>query len=118
MAASHHFHKGSTRGQLLPRGHRGNNMIRKFVIAAGIAAIAISFASTESFAKKKSHKAKEPKCSAGQMCTVKLDKTGKVTRWAQVKECNYKGKMSTDVFPCYTPSGMCPAATCKSPKKK
>jgi hypothetical protein len=93
-------------------------MIKKLILAAGVAAIAISFASTESFAKKKSHKAKEPKCTMGQMCTVKLDKTGQVTRWAQVKECNYKGKMSTDVFPCYTPSGMCPAATCKSPKKK
>jgi hypothetical protein len=93
-------------------------MIKKLILAAGVAAIAISFAPAESFAKKKSHKAKEPKCSVGQMCTVKLDKTGKVTRWAQVKECNYKGKMSTDVFPCYTPSGMCPAATCKSPKKK
>jgi hypothetical protein len=93
-------------------------MIKKFVIAAGISAIALSFASTESFAKRKSHKAKQPKCSTGQMCTVKLDKTGRVTRWAQVKECNYKGTMSTGVFPCYTPSGMCPAATCKSSKKK
>ena len=88
-------------------------MIKKLILAAGVAAIAISFAPVESFAKK-SHK--EPRCSVGQMCTVKFDKTGKVTRWAQVKECNYRGKMSTDVFPCYTPSGMCPAATCKSKK--
>jgi hypothetical protein len=89
-------------------------MIKKLVLAAGVAAIAISFAPAESFAK--SHKAKEPRCSVGQMCTVKFDNTGKVTRWAQVKECNYKGRMSTDVFPCYTPSGMCPAATCRSKK--
>jgi hypothetical protein len=90
------------------------NTIKKLILVAAATAVAISFSPTASFAKK-THKAKEPKCSMGQTCTEKLDKTGKVTGWASVMTCSPRGKMYRTVFPCYTPSGMCPA-TCKSKK--
>jgi hypothetical protein len=91
------------------------NMIRKFILAAAATAVATSFLPPSSFAKK-SHKAKEPPCSVGQACKDKPDKVSKITGWATVKRCSYEGKMYQDVCPCYTPGGMCPAATCKSKK--
>jgi hypothetical protein len=95
------------------------NMIRKFILAAAATAVATSFLPTSSLAKK-SHKAKEPPCSVGQACMDKPDKISQSTGWVTVKRCSYegKGKMYQDVFPCYRPSGVCPAATCKSKKSK
>ena len=94
-------------------------MIRKFILAAAATAVAISFLPPSSFAKK-SHKAKEPPCSVGQACMDKPEGASKFTGFVTVKRCSYdgKGKMYQDVFPCFAPSGMCPAATCKSKKKK
>jgi hypothetical protein len=43
------------------------NTIRKFILAVVATAVATSFLSTSSFAKK-SHKAKEQSCSVGQVC--------------------------------------------------
>jgi hypothetical protein len=48
----------------------------------------------------------------------KPDKVSQFTGWVTVKRCSYQGKMYQDVFPCYRPSGVCPAATCKSKKSK
>jgi hypothetical protein len=95
------------------------NMIKKLILAAAAMAVATSFLPTSSFAKK-SHKAKEPPCSVGQACMDKPDKVSQFTGWVTVKRCSYegKGKMYQDVFPCYRPGGMCPAATCKSKKSK
>jgi hypothetical protein len=100
-------------------GKKPMNMIRKFILAAAATAVATSFLPSSSFAKK-SHKVKEPPCSAGQACTDKPDKVSNFTGWVTVKRCSYdgKGKMYQDVFPCYTPGGACPVATCKSKKKK
>jgi hypothetical protein len=91
------------------------NMTRKLILAAAATAVATSLLPPSSFAKK-SHKAKEPPCSMGQVCTEKFDKIGKVTGWASVQRCVYEGKMYRTIAPCYVPSGMCPAATCKSKK--
>jgi hypothetical protein len=93
---------------------RVTNMNKKLAIGAAAAALAISFAPTASPAKGM-HKQKAAKCSMGETCTEKLDKTGKVTGWANVDTCSPKGKMYRVVFPCYTPSGTCPP-TCKSTK--
>lgn len=95
---------------------RGVNMIRKFILVAAATAVATSFLPSSSFAKK-SHKAKEPPCSVGQACTDKPGNVSKITGWVTVKRCSYEGKMYQDVFPCYAPGGMCPAAACKSKKK-
>jgi hypothetical protein len=90
-------------------------MVKKLVLIAAATAVAIALSPTDAFAKKK---AKEPKCTpVGALCTMKLDKVGQATGWARIKECNYKGQMQTNIFPCYKPGGMCPAATCKSSKK-
>ena len=89
--------------------------IRKFVVAAAAAAVAISFLPSLALAKK-AHKAKEPVCSFGQACMDKPAKVSQATGWVTVKRCSYEGKMYQDVFPCFRPSGACPAATCK-PKK-
>jgi hypothetical protein len=94
---------------------RGFNMIRKFILAAAAVAVATSLFAPSSFAKK-SHKAKEPPCSVGQACTDKSGNVSKFTGWVTVKRCSYEGKMYQDVFPCFRPSGACPAATCKSKK--
>jgi hypothetical protein len=93
------------------------NMIRKFILAAAATAVATSFLPSSSFAKK-SHKAKALPCSVSQACTDKPDKVSQFTGWVTVKRCSYQGKMYQDVFPCYRPSGVCPAATCKSKKSK
>ena len=96
-------------------------MIRTFILAAAATAIATSFLPSSSFAKK-AHKAKEPPCSVGQACMDKPSGVSKFTGWQTAKRCGYdakgKGKMYQDVFPCYAPGGMCPAAVCKSTKKK
>jgi len=89
-------------------------MFKKLIVGAAAAALAGSFAPTASFAKRM-HEQKGPKCSVGETCTEKLDKTGKVTGWANVDTCSPKGKMYRMVFPCYTPSGTCPPA-CRSKK--
>ena len=89
--------------------------IRKSIVAATAAAVAISFLPSPAFAKK-AHKAKEPLCSFGQACTDKPAKVSQATGWVTVKRCSYEGKMFQDVFPCFRPSGACPVATCK-PKK-
>ena len=91
-------------------------MIKKLIVVTAAMAVATSFLPTSSFAKK-SHKGKEPPCSVGQACMDKPDKIGKFTGWATIKRCSYEGKMYQDVFPCYTPSGTCPAAACKSKKR-
>ena len=90
-------------------------MIRKFVVAAAAAAVALSLLPASSFAK--SHKAKAAVCSFGQACTDKPTGVSKATGWSTVKRCSYEShKMYQDVFPCYRPGGACPAATCKSTK--
>ena len=91
------------------------NMIRKLVVAAAAVAVAISLLPASSLAK--SHKAKAPACSFGQACIDKPEKVSQATGWSTVKRCSYEShKMYQDVFPCYRPGGMCPAAVCKSKK--
>ena len=87
-------------------------MIRKFILVAAATAVATSFSPSSSFAKK-SHKAKEPPCSVGQVCMKKPDKAG----WGKVMRCTYDGKMVRDFYPCNVRSGMCPTAICKAKKK-
>lgn len=85
-------------------------MIKKLIVAAATIAVAISFAPTASFAKKK---AKEAKCAVvGSMCTKKLDKVGQHTGWANTKTCYPNHKLYLSTFPCYKAGGMCPAAKC------
>ena len=92
------------------------DMIRKSIIVAAAVAIATSLSPASSFAK--SHRAKAPACSFGQACIDKPAKISQVTGWSTVKRCSYEShKMYQDVFPCYRPGGMCPAAVCKSKKK-
>jgi hypothetical protein len=91
-------------------------MIRKLIVAAAAAAIVVALLPDVSAAKRV-HRAKAPKCHAGDICTEKLDKVGKVTGWASVKTCTEQHKMARTPFPCYAPSGACPPATCKSKKK-
>ena len=88
-------------------------MIRKFILAAAATAVATSFLPSSSFAKK-SHKAKEPPCSVGQVCMNKPDKAG----WGFVLRCTYDRKVIQDFSPCNVRSGMCPTTICKSKKKK
>jgi hypothetical protein len=88
------------------------DMIRKFILAAAATAVATSFLPSSSFAKK------ALPCSVSQACMDKPDKVSQFTGWVTVKRCSYQGKMYQDVFPCYRPGGMCPAATCKSKKSK
>jgi hypothetical protein len=92
------------------------NAIRKFVLASAAAALATSLLPSSSFAK--AHKAKERPCSFGQACTNKPAGASKATGWMTAQRCSYEShKMYADLFPCYAPSGACPAATCKSKKK-
>jgi hypothetical protein len=92
-------------------------IIRQFVVAAAAAAIATALLPPSSFAKT-SHKAKEPKCTFGQACTVKPAGVSKTTGWVTTQRCSYEShKMYADLFPCYQPGGACPAATCKGKKK-
>jgi hypothetical protein len=82
-------------------------MIKKVILAAAIAAIAVSFAPAASFAKKM-HKQKVAKCGMGAMCTDKPDAKGMSRGWANVKACAPDGKMYRVIFgTCYVPSGMC-----------
>ena len=92
-----------------PSGSHGSTtMIKKLLLAAVVTAIAVSFAPTASFAKKK-HKEKVAKCSVvGAMCTKKLDKVGKATGWANMKMCYPNGKMYLALPICYVPNGSCP----------
>ena len=91
-------------------------MIRKFIVAAAALAVAAAFLPPSAFAK--AHKAKEPPCNFGQACTDKPAKVSKATGWVTTKRCSYEThKMYADLFPCYQPGGMCPAATCKAKKK-
>lgn len=76
--------------------------MKKIVLAVAVAAAAVSFASTPSFAMKKHHKMS--KCTPGHMTTGKTDKMG----WAPVMGCGADGKMYNMVMRCYTASGMCP----------
>lgn len=76
-------------------------MVKKIVLAAAVAAVAVAFAPTASFAKKthKSHK-----CAVGHMVTGKPNSMG----WAPVAGCGMDGKMYRMPAMCYTASGMCP----------
>lgn len=78
-------------------------MIKKIVLTAAVAAFAVSFAPTASFAKKM-HKHHAHKCTMGHMMTGKPNSMG----WAQVKGCGADGKIYTMPAMCYTASGMCP----------
>lgn len=78
-------------------------MIKKIVLTAAVAAFAVSFAPTASFAKKM-HKHHAHKCTMGHMVTGKADNMG----WAPVMGCGADGKMYNMVMRCYTASGMCP----------
>jgi hypothetical protein len=92
------------------------NTIRKSIVAAIAVAVAVSFLPPSAFAKK-SHKAKAPPCSFGQTCTDKPAKISQATGWVTTQRCSYEShKMNADLFPCYWPSGACPAATCKAKK--
>jgi len=93
------------------------NMIRKSIFMGAVVAVAISLLPPSAFAKK-SHKAKEPPCTFGQACTNKPAGVSKATGWVTTQRCSYEShKMYADLFPCYQPGGMCPAATCKAKKK-
>jgi ABC-type oligopeptide transport system substrate-binding subunit len=72
------------------------NMIRKSIVAAIAVAVATSLLSPSAFA------------------TAKISQA---TGWVTTKRCSYEShKMYADLFPCYRPGGMCPAATCKAKK--
>jgi hypothetical protein len=77
-------------------------MIKKIVLAITVAAVAVSFAPTLSFAKKM--KAPKP-CTMGTMAAGKPNSTG----WAPVMMCGMDGKMYPSLMMCYAPSGFCPA---------
>jgi hypothetical protein len=77
-------------------------MMKKIVLAVAVAATAVSFASTPSFAKKGHHKMS--KCTMGTMSTGKANSMG----WAVVSGCGMDGKMYPMPAMCYTASGMCP----------
>ena len=76
-------------------------MIKKIVIATAVAAVALSFASTASFAKKGKASAK---CTMGQMATGKPNAMG----WAPVMSCGADGKMYPTLMSCYMASSFCP----------
>jgi hypothetical protein len=76
-------------------------MIKKIVIAIAVAAVAVSFAPTASFAKKVK---KESKCTMGTMAAGKANSMG----WAPVMGCGADGKMYPMLMMCYMPSSLCP----------
>lgn len=78
-------------------------MIKKIVLATAVAAVAVAFAPTASYAKK-AHKSHMQKCMAGHMATGQANKFG----WAPVMGCGMDGKMYPMPAMCYTASGMCP----------
>jgi hypothetical protein len=77
-------------------------MIKKIVLTAAVAALAVSFASAPAFAKKHHKMAK--KCTVGTMTTGAPNSMG----WAPVSGCGMDGQMYAMPMMCYTPSGMCP----------
>lgn len=78
-------------------------MIKKIVLTAAVAAFAVSFAPSASFAKKM-HKHHAHKCTMGHMVTGKPNSMG----WAHVMGCGADGKMYMMPAMCYTASKMCP----------
>jgi len=80
---------------------QGLNMIKKIVLAAAVAAVAISFAPTVSHAKKA--KAAKP-CMMGTMASGKANAMG----WKPVSMCGMDGKMYPTLMMCYGPSSLCP----------
>ena len=77
-------------------------MIKKIVLAIAVAAIAVSFASTASFAKK--GKAKAKPCTMGTMASGHANSMG----WSPVMMCGADGKMYSTLMMCYGASSLCP----------
>jgi hypothetical protein len=77
-------------------------MIKKLVLAVAVAAVAVSFAPTASFAKKMHHKAAP--CTMGTMASGKANSMG----WAPVSMCGMDGKMYPTMMMCYGASSLCP----------
>jgi hypothetical protein len=73
-------------------------MIKKLVLAAAVAAVAVSFAPTASFAKKM-----KP-CTMGTMASGKANSMG----WSPVMMCGMDGKMYPMLMMCYGASSLCP----------
>ena len=78
-------------------------MIKKLVLAVAVAAVAVSFAPTASFAKKMHHKKAAP-CTMGTMASGKANSMG----WAPVSMCGMDGKMYPTMMMCYGASSLCP----------
>ena len=76
-------------------------MFKKIVLAATIAAVALSFAPTVSHAKKMK---KASKCTTGQMMSSKPNTMG----WAPIMRCGADGKMYPTFMMCYMSSSLCP----------
>jgi hypothetical protein len=81
-------------------------MIKKLVLAVAVAAVAVSFAPTASFAKKMHHKGhhKGAPCTMGTMASGKANSMG----WAPVSMCGMDGKMYPTMMMCYGASSLCP----------
>ena len=77
-----------------------NNKVR---VTAAVAALAVSFTTAPSFAKK-GHKMMSKKCIAGHMMTGAPNTYG----WGQVSGCGLDGKMYPMPTFCYVASGVCP----------
>jgi len=78
-------------------------MIKKIILTAAVAAIALSVASTASFAKK-GGKAKAKPCTMGQMASGKPNQFG----WAPIMACGADGKMYQTMMMCMMASSFCP----------
>jgi hypothetical protein len=78
-------------------------MIKKLVLAVAVAAVAVSFAPTASFAKKMHHHKAAP-CTMGTMASGKANSMG----WAPVSMCGMDGKMYPTMMMCYGASSLCP----------
>ena len=79
-------------------------MIKKIVLAIAVAAIAVSFAPTVSFAKKAKGHAKAKPCTMGTMASGHANNMG----WAPVMMCGADGKMYPTLMMCYGASSLCP----------
>jgi hypothetical protein len=79
-------------------------MIKKLVLAVAVAAVAVSFAPTASFAKKMHKMHKVSKCTMGTMASGKANSMG----WAPVMSCGADGKMYPTMMMCYMGSQLCP----------
>jgi len=75
-------------------------MMKKLVLIASVAAVAIAFAPTVSFAKKAAAKP----CTPGALTTGKANSMG----WGPVSMCGLDGKWYPTLMSCYVPSGICP----------